>query len=266
VATHEDLGIVLVESTLVITDSGHVLDDDSVIRVLALLVQDSVGGDHVIDDVGLGNLLGAELLLGAEVHAVVVAKMVVAGNRRELDTGVDQKVNKGRLHLGLTRLEVVPSDERIVLLSELDGTRNKGVLRRAVDEGDTFQDTGNGKDCGRRDLLMAFRNRLEQVVGSVVDALDDVGEALRVGSPLYNDLVETIRGLELPMDMSAPSLIHHGSSLLDILADLLHVGIASLGARDEVVSTLLLVGGDKVWVVDAREGLDEGHLLADKRL
>lgn len=80
VATHENLGIVLVQGTLVVSDGGHVLDDDAVVGVLALLVQYGVGLHHIIDNIGLGDLLGAELLLGAQVLAVVVAKVVVAGN------------------------------------------------------------------------------------------------------------------------------------------------------------------------------------------
>lgn len=146
VAAQEDLGVVLVERTLVVADGGHVLDDDGVVRVLALLVQDGVGGDHVIDDVGLGDLLGTELLLRAEVHTVVVAKVVVAGDGGELDAGVDQEINEGGLHLGLARLEVVTADEGAVLLRKLDGTRNEGVLRGAVDERDLLQDTGNSED------------------------------------------------------------------------------------------------------------------------
>ena len=105
------------------------------VRVLTLLVQDSVGRNHVVHNVGLGDLLGAELLLGAQVLAVVVAEMVVAGNGGELDTSVDQEVDQSRLHLGLARLEVITADESIVLLGKLDGTGNKGVLGRAVDEG-----------------------------------------------------------------------------------------------------------------------------------
>jgi hypothetical protein len=198
VTTQEDLGVVFVESALIIADGGHILDDDSVVGVLTLFVEDSVSCDHVIDDIGLGDLLGAELLLGAEVHAVIVAKMVVASNGGELDTSTDQEVDESGLHLGLARLEVVTTDEGIVLLGELDGTGNECVLRRAIDEGDTFQDTGNSKDGGRRDLLMAILNSLEQVVSGVVDALDDIGEALSIGGPLYNDLVESVGRLELP--------------------------------------------------------------------
>jgi hypothetical protein len=189
VTTKEDLSIVLIKSALVVSNSGHVLDNDRVVGVLALLVKDGVGSDHVIDNIRLGDLLGAELLLRTEVHAVVVAKVVVAGNGGELNAGIDQEVDQGGLHLGLARLEVVATDEGIVLLGKLDSTWNEGVLGRAVDEGDAFQDTGNGKDGGGRDFLVAILDGLEQVVRSVVDAVQDVGEALGVGCPLNNDLV-----------------------------------------------------------------------------
>lgn len=52
----------------------------------------------------------------------------------------------------------------------------------------------------------------------------------------------------------------------DILADLLDVGGASLGAGDQVVGAVLLVGGNEVGVVDAGERDQLGHLLADEGL
>ena len=63
VTSHEDFGIVLIQGTLVVTNSWHVLDDNSVIRMFALLVKHCVSLNHVVDDIRLGNLLGAELLL-----------------------------------------------------------------------------------------------------------------------------------------------------------------------------------------------------------
>ena len=197
VTTHEDLGIVLVQSTLVVTDGGHVLDDDSVVGVLVLLVENVVGSNHVINDVGLGDLLGAELLLGAQVLAVVVAKVVVASNGGELDTGVDQEVDQGRLHLGLTRLEVITTNEGTTLLSKLQGTGNKSVLGRSVDEGGVLQDGGDGKDSGGRNLGVARLDRVDQVLSSVVDTGENVGVALGVGSPHDDHLVQTIGSLEV---------------------------------------------------------------------
>ena len=76
-AAHEDLGIVFVKSSFVVTDSGHVFDNDGVVWMFAFSVQHGVCSDHVVDDVGLGDLLGAELFLRAEILAVVVAEMVV---------------------------------------------------------------------------------------------------------------------------------------------------------------------------------------------
>jgi hypothetical protein len=169
--------------------------------VLTVLVQDVVSSNHVIDDVGLGDLLGAELLLGAEVHSVVVAQMVVAGDGGKLDTSADHEVNKSGLHLGLTRLEVVTTNEGVVLLGKLDGARNEGVLGRAVDEWNTLKDGGDREDGGRSDLFMAGLNGLEQIVGGIIDSLEDVGVALGVGSPLHDNLVEVVGRLEVTAEV-----------------------------------------------------------------
>lgn len=101
VTSHKNLSIVLIQSTLVITNSWHVLNDNSVVWVLARGVENTVGLNHIINNVGLGNFLGAELLVGAQILSIIVAKMVVAGNGSEFDTGVDQEIDKSRLHLGL---------------------------------------------------------------------------------------------------------------------------------------------------------------------
>lgn len=250
VTTHEDLGIVLVKSTLVVSDSRHVLDDNAVVGVLALLVQNVVGLNHVVHDVGLGDLLGAELLLGAQVLAVVVAQVVVAGNGSQLDTSIDKEVNKSRLHLGLAGLEVITADEGVVLLSQLNGTRDKGVLRRTVDEGCLVENTGDSKNGGGRNLFVALLNGLEEVVSSVVDAGNDVGISLSVGSPHDNDLVEAVVRLEVT----------------DILTELLNVGVASLAALEDIVGTVFLVGSNEVRVVDGLEGDHLSHLLLDEGL
>ena len=154
--SHEDICIVLIQSTLVVTNGWHVLDDNCVVRVFTLLVKHCVGLNHVIDNVGLGNLLGAELLLGAEVLSVIVAQVIVAGDGGELDTGTDQEVDQSGLHLGLAGLEVITTNESIVPLSKLNGTRNKCVLRRAVDEWDALEDASNSEDSGWSNFIVAF--------------------------------------------------------------------------------------------------------------
>ena len=74
-----------------ITNSGDMLDDDDVIRVLSSLVdfsgllgqlsgrleQNRVGSDHIIDDGRLGDLLGPKLPLRAQVLSIIVTEMVV---------------------------------------------------------------------------------------------------------------------------------------------------------------------------------------------
>lgn len=60
--------------------------------MLAGLVEDAVAGDHVVDDVALRYLLGAEGLRRRQVHAVVVPQVVVAhdgGRLREQEQDDD---------------------------------------------------------------------------------------------------------------------------------------------------------------------------------
>ena len=49
--THEDLSIILVQSTLVVANSRHILDNDGMVRVLVLLVKDGIGFDHIINNI-----------------------------------------------------------------------------------------------------------------------------------------------------------------------------------------------------------------------
>jgi hypothetical protein len=266
-AAHEDLGVILVESTLVIANRWHVLDDDAVVWMLALLVQLGIGSDHIIDNIGLGDLLGAELPVRAQIHAVVVAEMVVAGNAGELDTGVDEEVDEGRLHLGLARLEVIAANVSLVLLSKLDGSRNKGVLGGTIDEWSTLENGGNSEDGRRRDFFMSFFDGLEQILGSVIDTLDEVGVTLGIGSPLNDDLVQVIRSLEVAVLPIRTELLDQlVSSIPDVFANLFYVFPGCLGSRNQVISTLFLVGSNEVWVVNGWERSHSSHFLLDKLL
>lgn len=40
------------------------LDDHDVVRVLARFIEDTIAGDHVINNIGFGDFLGAEGLWG----------------------------------------------------------------------------------------------------------------------------------------------------------------------------------------------------------
>lgn len=197
VSTHEDLRVVLIQGALVVAYSGHVLDHDSMVGVLAWLVEHAVSLNHIVHDVGLGDFLGAELLLRTEIHAIVIAEVIVAGDRSELDAGVDHEVDQGRLHLGLTGFEVVTPNECTVLLCELNRSWDKGILRRAIDERSILKDTSYCEDGRWGDLFMALLNGLEQVVSGVIDTIDEVGVTFCVSSPLHYDLVKAIGFLEI---------------------------------------------------------------------
>jgi len=266
-STHENLSIVLIQSTLGVSDSRHVLDDDSMVRVLPFLVQNTVCGDHVINDVTLADLLRAELLVAVEIEAIVVSEMVVARNGGELDTGVDEEVNEGRLHLGLTGLEVITSNEGTVALSKLNHTRNEGVLRRTVDEWNTLLDTGDGENGGGCNLFMALLNCLENVVRGVIDPIDEISKTLGVRGPENDDLVKPVGLLEVsthPVSKAQLQIITIIIFQPDITSNLLDV--LGLSAQQNVIGTIALVGSDKVWVVDTWEWVHLAHLFTDLAL
>lgn len=196
VATHEDLAVVLIHGTFVVTHSRHVLYDDCVVRVLVLFVQDGVGSHHIVHNVALADFLGAELLGGVEVQAVVVAQEVEGSNRSELDAGVDEEVNQCRLHLGLTGLEVITTNESLLLLGELNAAWNKSILRRTVDERNPLKDGSNRKDGGGRDLAVAGLDGIHEVGCGVVDTGYNLGITFSVGGPEDDYLVKTIGVLE----------------------------------------------------------------------
>lgn len=248
-AVHEDAGRVLVHGALAVAHCGHVLDDHHVVRVLALRVQDAVGLHHVVHDVGLGDLLAAELLRRGQVLAVVVAQVVVADDGGRLDAGGDEEVYQHGLHLGLARLEVVAADVHAVARRQLHGAGHEGVLGRAVDVGAALQDGGHGEDGGGGHLRLGAVDGGEQVVRRVVQAGHQLGEALRVGGPEDDHLVQAVGRLEL----------------LDVSADGGQVG-ALVSAGQHVVGALALVGGDEVGVVDGGQGLEGIHALVQLAL
>ncbi len=249
-AAAEDLGVVLVDRALRVAHGGDVLDHDDVVGVLALadgdalradsgrLVEQAVRVDHVVDDAALADLLAPELALGGQVVPVVVAEMVVGRDGERLDARVDEELGEDGLELGLPGLEVVAADERLLALREGDDTGDEGVLGGTVNEGLALEDGGDGEDAGRRHLRVGRLDRGEEVVGGVVDAGDQVGVALGVGSPEYDDTVEAVVLLELA----------------DIRADVVQVRLLVV-AGNQVVGAGLLVRSNEVGVVDGWEGL-----------
>ena len=128
-STHEDLGVIFIERPLVVSNSWHVFDDHAMVGMFTRLVKDMVCFNHIIHNIGLGNLLGAELLLGTQVHTIIVAEMVVAGDGAELDACIDHEVHQSRLHLGLSGFEIITANEGAMLLCQLNGPWYESILR-----------------------------------------------------------------------------------------------------------------------------------------
>ncbi len=153
----EDLRVILVDSPLGVADGRNVLDNHDMIGVLALALGTGLGGleqqpirvDHIVHDAALADLLAPELPLCRKVLAIIVTKMVIRRDGQRLDTGIDEKLSQDRLELGLARLEIVTTDERLFTFSELDDTRNEGVLGSTVDERLALENRSNRED-GRR--------------------------------------------------------------------------------------------------------------------
>ena len=66
------------------------------------------------------------LIGGAQVLSIVVAQMVVAHDAGGLDARRDEEIHENAFHLGLATLEIVASNEHLVLLSELHHAWDKG--------------------------------------------------------------------------------------------------------------------------------------------
>ena len=77
---------------------------------------------------------------------IIVTGMVVGRNEQRSDARVHKELGEDRLELRLPRHEVTPIDEELLALGELDGTRNKRVLRYTVDEGFALEDGSDGKE------------------------------------------------------------------------------------------------------------------------
>ena len=111
---------------------------------------------------------------------------------------------------------------------------------------------------------MASLNRLDQVVSGVVHTSEDLCVTLGIGSPLYNDLIKTVRLFEI----TASSLVGHSNShreaLPDISANFFDVVPACLATLNHVISALFLISSDKVRVVDTRQRLHFRHFFLDQ--
>jgi len=241
--THEDFGSVLIHSTLAITNIRDVLDDDAVVGLLTRLVEETVALDDIIDDTCLCDFLGTELCRRAEVLAIVVAKVIVRDDGGDLETSTNEEVSEDALDLGLTTLEIVTSDVDTVTLGKFDDTGDEGVLRRAVDETALLEDGSDSKHSRRSDLLLVAVNGSKKLISGGVQTSTDISKALGGGSPKDDDLLELVLLLEVA----------------NVGADLFNELLVRHGARQHVISTILLIGSDEIREIDGAKRLHLGH-------
>jgi hypothetical protein len=149
----------------------------------------------------------------------------------------------------LARLEVIATDEGLVSLGKLGASRDKSILRRAVDERDTLEDATDCKDGRRRNFGMALLDALQEIVGGIVNARNDVGIALGVSGPHDDDFVQSMLMLE------SPNVVANMPDMSPLVV-----------ARDQIVSAIRLIGGDEGGVVDGGKGPVLAEILGDLSL
>lgn len=235
----EDRGDILIHGLLGVSSEGDVLDNNLVVDFRGVGEENLVGGKNIVNAGLLGKLLRLELSLRGEVLSVVVSEVVVADDGLWLDSGGDEELGQGGLELGLSGLEIVTDNEDLVLLGELDDSRDEGILGRSVDVGAVLGDGGEGKDSGGGNLWVVLLDGLHQVFVGIVNSNLELAESLGVSGPEDDNLIDSVGELEVA----------------DVLSDLVQVSQLIVSGED-IVSSGLLVGGDEVWVVDGREWND----------
>jgi hypothetical protein len=114
---------------------------------------------------------------------------------------------------------------------------------------------------------MTILNSLQEVLGSVVDTLDEVGETLSVGTPKDNDLVKSVGSLEITGNLLAAELTKDNEfDVPNVLADLLNMLSAGLGTLDQIVGAIPLISSDEVWIIDGWQWSHGSHLLGNQLL
>ena len=148
-----------------------------------------------------------------------------------------------------------------MLLRKLNCARNKRVLWRTIDEWCTLECTGNRKYCGGRDFLVSVFNGFQQILGRVVDPSNNISISFCVGSPEHDNFLKVVLHFELSLLWSACAFMCRMLFLPDILADLINMSHACVLAWKNVVRTVLLVGRNKVRVVNAWKWLHKRHFF-----
>jgi hypothetical protein len=251
-ATTEDLGIVLVNRALRVPNSRNIFNDDNMIRMFPLsnsnalradfggLEEETVCINHVVNDATLANLLTLELPLSRQVTTIIVTEVVVRSNGEGFDTGVNEELGENGLQLGLARLEIITTNERLVAFSQFNSSRNECVLWGTVDEGFILEDSSDGEHSRRRNFGMRILNRVQEVISSVIDTGNDLTVTFGVGSPKNDDAIKIVVRFE-PADI--------GTNALEVSLFVI--------TRDKVISPCFLISGNIIGVVNGRERLAE---------
>lgn len=174
-----------------------------------------------------------------EVFSIIVSKMIVRNTRLRLDSSREQEINKVCLELCLTSFEVISDHEAWCI--HLEKSRNESVLRRTIDEGDTFKSRGQGKDGRRRNLFVVLVNGFEKIGQCIMNARNDLAESFSVGCPQDNDLVQGVHLLEVS----------------DVGSDNFQILFFPI-TLNNIVSSLILVGSNEIRIIN---GGQRSHLL-----
>src|SRR5271168_2164489 len=124
--------------------------------------------------------------------------MIVADDTQGTNAGFNQELSEDTLDLCLTRLEIVTTDERLVLLSEFNTSRNKSILRSTIDERNTVKNTTDGENGRGSNFRMTLLYTLKKVISSIIDTRNDVCITFRIGSPNNDNFVQTMFSFECP--------------------------------------------------------------------
>lgn len=111
--------------------------------------------------------------------------MVVGHARGQSEAGTDNEVGHDGLESGLTRFEIVTSEEGLVLAGHLDDGGVEGILGGTVQVGDSFLNSGDAVKDGSGE-----GNVVLDAVLKIIESVDfGEEEHLGVGGPKENDLV-----------------------------------------------------------------------------
>ena len=94
--------------------------------------------------------------------------MIVGNDRLKFQASRDEKIGEDGFQFCLSALEIVTGDEHLPFLSQIDNTRNQGILRTTVDVRAIFQDRSTGEYVRRADLIGIGADRLKNFFACLI--------------------------------------------------------------------------------------------------